>query len=93
MKWRRGRADGGDASAGGVLWARTGRIDKTGRKTGRGKTTVRLWRILALPGGGYMVPGLLRWVSTPLGTRNERRRYDTVYAARMAAERERERLK
>lgn len=77
MKWRAGKRDGGDAAAGGVLWARAHRF--------------RLWRIIAMPGGGYMVPGLLRWVETPLGTRNERRRYHTIYGARMAAEHEKRR--
>ena len=86
MKWRTGKADGSDAAAGGVLWALSGRIDKTGHS----KTTVRLWRIVPL-GEGYMVPGLLRWVETPMGTRNERRRFATVYGARMAAEREKRR--
>jgi hypothetical protein len=77
MKWRKGKADGSDAAAGGVLWARSGRF--------------RLWRIIAMPAGSYMVPGLLRWVDTPLGTRNERRRFATVYGARMAAECEKRR--
>jgi hypothetical protein len=87
MKWRKGKADGSDAAAGGVLWAQSGRIDKTGHS----KTTVRLWRVLAMPDGAYMVPGLLRWVDTPMGTRNERRRFATVYGARMAAECEKRR--
>lgn len=77
MKWRKGKADGTTASAGGVLWARSGQWG-------------RLWRILALP-GGYMVPGLIRWVETPLGARNERRKFATIYGARMAAEREKKR--
>lgn len=72
MKWRKGKADGATASAGGVLWARAGRWG-------------RFWRILALP-GGYVVPGLLRRVETPLGARNERRKFATIYGARMAAE-------
>jgi len=77
MKWRKGKADGSDAAAGAALWARSPRF--------------RLWRIIALPGGAYMVPGLLRWVVTPLGARKEGRRFATVYGARMAAEREKRR--
>lgn len=46
----------------------------------------RLWRILPL-GEGYMVPGLIRWVDG----RNVRRRFGTIYGARMAAECEKRR--